>query len=990
MAESSKTTPKVRDNVRDSENKGPSEDQIGEDADVPQEEEWQNEVPHPRRGERIRTLTEKAKEMQDNKVKALQQRFNYIYQKWRIQAKFAKKQLSQSSEPLSENLLNDIMGDVRGLCADLQHIYEALRGIIAPDQDTRRTVDRCVEISSFIVSRASCHLSGNVLEGKEQDWPDASSLWNSSKSEFSSVSSIPKNASEHSRKSSVKRQEAAADAAASQAVLEVLQEQEREQLEIQHLEAEAKRKLAAQEAAAMKCLLEQEAEEMKRRIKREEEKAEMKAKLEEEHNTLQRTLEDKRRRIQHLEIVKELTSARARMQVYVCGQAKNALEGYFLLGTESAYASAWEILEERYGNPFTVAKAYRDKLQTWPKIGAKDSFELREFVDFLRSCEAAMVHIKALEILDDCNENRKILSKLPDWLIARWSRKVLEIEEKSNKFPSFSQFVEFLTREAKIACNPVTSLQSLKQVKQPAQEVLVYALLDTQSDTTFVLREVADALEADKEQVKLKLSTMTSRTTVVSSQRMKDLQVRGFYSSKKIFLPPAYTRDFIPVNRAHIPTGETAKAWPHLEHLQEDVAPLQDCEVGLLIGYNCSQALLPREVVSGKENEPYAQRTDLGWSIVGCRNPFVEYGDAIGISHRVVVKQVTPYIEPCSNLKTEVHYVNRSKIKEITPSDILKVLESDFSERAGEEDSVSQDDLKFLSKMGENIKQKDDGCSNFGLKHLAAKGQGQYSEDTIRFIQRNFYVDDGLASVNTDREAIQLVKESRELCSTGKLRLHKFVSNNENVMASIPEEERATVKDQDMTLSLPHMERVLGVEWCITSDSFKFRVQVKTNPLTRRGVLSTVASVYDPLGFIAPFVLLGKQVLQQMCREKIGWDNELPESLRPQWESWIRDLPKLSEIEIKRCYLPSTFHNIKRYELHHFSDASISGYGECTYLRVISESDEVHCSLVMGKSRVTPTKVTTIPRLELTAAVVAVRASDMLRNELEIQDLQEY
>ncbi|KAL6457443.1 hypothetical protein MHYP_G00344060 [Metynnis hypsauchen] len=366
---------------------------------------------------------------------------------------------------------------------------------------------------------------------------------------------------------------------------------------------------------------------------------------------------------------------------YVCGQAKNALEGYFLLGTESAYASAWEILEERYGNPFTVAKAYRDKLQTWPKIGAKDSFELREFVDFLRSCEAAMVHIKALEILDDCNENRKILSKLPDWLIARWSRKVLEIEEKSNKFPSFSQFVEFLTREAKIACNPVTSLQSLKQVKQPAQEVLVYALLDTQSDTTFVLREVADALEADKEQVKLKLSTMTSRTTVVSSQRMKDLQVRGFYSSKKIFLPPAYTRDFIPVNRAHIPTGETAKAWPHLEHLQEDVAPLQDCEVGLLIGYNCSQALLPREVVSGKENEPYAQRTDLGWSIVGCRNPFVEYGDAIGISHRVVVKQVTPYIEPCSNLKTEVHYVNRSKIKEITPSDILKVNQTSQKER---------------------------------------------------------------------------------------------------------------------------------------------------------------------------------------------------------------------------------------------------------------------------------------------------------------------
>lgn len=83
------------------------------------------------------------------------------------------------------------------------------------------------------------------------------------------------------------------------------------------------------------------------------------------------------------------------------------------------------------------------------------------------------------------------------------------------------------------------------------------------------------------------------------------------------------------------------------------------------------------------------------------------------------------------------------------------------------------------------------GCANFGLKHLATQGHGQYNEDTIRFIQRNFYVDDGLISVQTEAEAIQLIKESRALCYTGKLRLHKFVSNSTKVMATIPEEERA-------------------------------------------------------------------------------------------------------------------------------------------------------------------------------------------------------
>ena len=107
--------------------------------------------------------------------------------------------------------------------------------------------------------------------------------------------------------------------------------------------------------------------------------------------------------------------------------------------------------------------------------------------------------------------------------------------------------------------------------------------------------------------------------------------------------------------------------------------------------------------------------------------------------------------------------------------------------------------------------------------------------------------------------------------------------------------------------------------------------------------------MYDPLGYMAPFVLIGKQILQQMSREKICWDDEIPETLKPQWESWIRDLPNLAEMEIKRFYLPSSFGNIKSYELHNWSDASISGYGECTYLRVINESNKVHCSLVMGK-----------------------------------------
>ena len=209
----------------------------------------------------------------------------------------------------------------------------------------------------------------------------------------------------------------------------------------------------------------------------------------------------------------------------------------------------------------------------------------------------------------------------------------------------------------------------LSSATQRTEEVLVYALLDSQSDTTFVLSEVADALDVEKGQVKLKLSTMTS-TTVIQSQRVKNLQVRGFHLGKRITLPPSYTRDFIPANRTHIPTKETAKAWSHLEHLREHIAPLQSCEVGILIGYNCSQALLPREVVAGQANQPFAQRTDLGWSIVGHGNPCVEFEDAVSISHRIVTMRVSPDIDSPVNLKAEVHYVNRiQRIKSSTNPD---------------------------------------------------------------------------------------------------------------------------------------------------------------------------------------------------------------------------------------------------------------------------------------------------------------------------------
>ncbi|KAJ8369493.1 hypothetical protein SKAU_G00095210 [Synaphobranchus kaupii] len=281
------------------------------------------------------------------------------------------------------------------------------------------------------------------------------------------------------------------------------------------------------------------------------------------------------------------------------------------------------------------------------------------------------------------------------------------------------------------------------------------------------------------------------------------------------------------------------------------------------------------------------------------------------------------------------------------------------------------------------------GCANYGMKQLAKENRDLYPLGS-QFVMKNFYVDDGVTSVKSTEDAIQLAREAQELCTRGGLRLHKFVSNDRAVLESIqPSERGADVKNLDLSFDDLPLERALGIQWDIESDCFRLQVNLKIQPETRRGILSTVASLYDPLGFVAPFLLKGKGILQDMCRRGIGWDDPLTDELQPQWERWRSDLVNLDKITIPRCYAPADFGKIIKTELHHFSDASTKGYGQCTYLRLQNKEGDVHCALVIGKSRVSPTKITTIPRLELSAAVVSVKISDMLKEELGFPDAKE-
>ncbi|XP_063611948.1 uncharacterized protein LOC134785518, partial [Penaeus indicus] len=118
-----------------------------------------------------------------------------------------------------------------------------------------------------------------------------------------------------------------------------------------------------------------------------------------------------------------------------------------------------------------------------------------------------------------------------------------------------------------------------------------------------------------------------------------------------------------------------------------------------------------------------------------------------------------------------------------------------------------------------------------------------------------------------------------------------------------------------------------------------------------------------------------KKIKQGLCGGKGEWDDLVPDHIKPLWEKWRNELSELQNLKLPICYKPEGFAEIKSVELHHFPDACQDGYGQCSYIRFVNVNDEINCSLVMSKSRLTPLKAVTIPRLELTAPVVLTKVS---------------
>lgn len=122
------------------------------------------------------------------------------------------------------------------------------------------------------------------------------------------------------------------------------------------------------------------------------------------------------------------------LEIYVVGEPHKAVEGFLYCNTENAYNGAWTVFEDRYGNPFTVQRAFRERLVKWPRVAANDPRALREFTDFLLGCSGAVPHVKACL---SSMENHKILNKMS----------VFGELDQFGKYPSVLNFNKFMHKE---------------------------------------------------------------------------------------------------------------------------------------------------------------------------------------------------------------------------------------------------------------------------------------------------------------------------------------------------------------------------------------------------------------------------------------------------------------------------------------------------------------------------------------------------------------
>ena len=283
----------------------------------------------------------------------------------------------------------------------------------------------------------------------------------------------------------------------------------------------------------------------------------------------------------------------------------------------------------------------------------------------------------------------------------------------------------------------------------------------------------------------------------------------------------------------------------------------------------------------------------------------------------------------------------------------------------------------------------------FGLTPSPAILQGviqhhlsrQRSNDpvVIELLSNTLYVDDFPGGASDVEGGYHLYCQSKK---KGGFNLRKWRTNDSTLQQMIDRTEGEAAKN--IPVSQPAVDKplkILGLGWNISRDNFCVDFNeliqfVNTLPPTKRSLLRVTAKVYDPFGFISPFTVSFKVIFQQLCTQKVNWDDKLEGSSLVHWMRLSKEFSLLTSIQVPRCLFAKDRSPV-RCQLHGFSDASEKAYAAVIFLRIeYSEGDSVDANIVASKARVSPIKKQTIPRLELLGATILARLLNTVQQQL--------
>ncbi|XP_039315361.1 uncharacterized protein LOC105205344 [Solenopsis invicta] len=342
--------------------------------------------------------------------------------------------------------------------------------------------------------------------------------------------------------------------------------------------------------------------------------------------------------------------------------------------------------------------------------------------------------------------------------------------------------------------------------------------------------------------------------------------------------------------------------------------------------------------------------------------------DGYYMPHHAVVKETRPTIQD----KLFVHLIRFRTYNYVLTADIEKMY---CQVQLHENDRRYQ---RILWRVNEEIETFQFNTLAFGVASspfLAIRAIHQLADDehhvyprAAAILKRHLYVDDLLTGADTIEQARMIKDEVIALLNRGGFVIRQWASNDERVVNDLT----TNALHANFILNIDRSLKTLRITWKAREDKICYSAHSIEIPgrLTKRNILSKIAKIFDPMGLLGPVVLYAKKLMQDVWKRKLQWDESVPQDLHTAWTEFAQQLASINQVSVDRRLFAEGYRDI---QIHGFCDASNVGYGACLYARSTGESGETTIKLICAKSRVAPLKTITIPRLELSGALLLAR-----------------